>query len=125
MTTSFTPIKYEVTPEKDVIQCLLVCGSSLFLGLRNGKIIEWTEPGKIKRSFTSAQKNISMVTCLLQCGEILWSGSWEGSIELWSLTTGECIKTINDFPDFAVWSLCLWKQRVIAGCNSPFGLQLT
>jgi len=84
----------------DGVWSLLVCGSSLFIGLKNGDIVQWDQPGEVMNVLKG---HTHMVTCLLQCGDVLWSGSNDMTMRLWNIQTGECMQTIE--TESAVTSL--------------------
>lgn len=89
--------------------CMLVSGSSLFLGLNTGDIVEWQEPGEVRRTLNG---HTQRVLTIMQCGNVLWSGSRDNTIKQWDTHTGECINTIP--TDAAVYNLCEWKGHVIS-----------
>lgn len=91
----------------DCVWYLLTHGSSLFIGLFNGSIEEWTEPQKCKQIFSGHNGPIH---CLLVVGDILWSGSVDG-IKRWDISNGECITTIRTVN--SVFCFVEWKGHVI------------
>ena len=97
-------------PTSGMVSVSLVCGSSLFIGLNTGKILEWIEPGEITRTL---QGHAACVHCLLECGEMLWSGSDDHTIKVWNISTGESIKTIQTTSD--VTCLVQWKETIVSG----------
>jgi len=88
-------------------RCFATHGSSLFIGLQYGNIMDWNEPGKSLRIFAHDGE----ITCLLVCGDTLWSASLRSTINLWNIKTGECTKTIHEF----VFCLVQWKHVVFGG----------
>src|SRR5258705_11655644 len=71
---------------------LLVCNSSLFVGLFNGDIEEWNSAGEVERTLKGHSNS---VYCLLQCGDVLWSGSSDRTICLWNVPSGGRIKILK------------------------------
>ena len=94
----------------DIISVSLVCGSSLFIGLMSGNIVEWIEPEEIKRTL---QGHSDWINCLLECGEMLWSGSIDKTIIVWNISTGESISKIQTTS--SVICLVRWRETIISG----------
>lgn len=92
-----------------VVYVLLTVGNSLFIGLKNGIIEEWNNPGQRIRTYNG---HTFWIRCLLECEGKLWSVSYE-KITLWNVHTGECMKTVH--MESAVYCLCEWKGNIISG----------
>lgn len=87
---------------------LLECSSSLFIGIRNGDILEWENPGKIKQTFKGHTND---VLCLKSFGETLWSSSLDKTVRLWNFLRGECVKVIQTLS--IIEDLVQWKGQMV------------
>ncbi len=99
MSTSILPITYNANSG---VHSTLVSGSSLFLGLGNGDIEEWDEPGEVRRTLKG---HTNTVYSLLQCENVLWSSSFDKTIKWWNIHTGECINTIK--VNAQIFKMCM------------------
>src|SRR5436305_759247 len=111
---TFAPLaKFEILSKslkRVQVRCLLVVDSCLFIGLADGDIVEWSEGGELRRTFTA---HSSIVLSLLHCGDTLWSASADKTMKLWNLLSAQCTITIQ--TEGVVSSLVQWKECIISG----------
>src|SRR5258708_3959664 len=93
-----------------VSSLLSVSGSSsLFIGTKQGDILEWEQPGEVKRTLKG---HTNWVSCLLQCGDRLWSGSEDKTFRVWNIHTGECLNIVEEVE--AVYYLGEWRGDIVS-----------
>src|SRR5690349_8795640 len=64
-----------------------------FIGLANGTILEWKDPGEVRRVLNTTSHSQGIIA-LLQCGKCLWSAHESDTVKLWNINTGEYIKEL-------------------------------
>lgn len=94
----------------DVPHDILVHAESMFIGLHNGLILEWSAPGAVRKTFSGHQNWINSM--VLSQGT-LWSSSRDCTIRLWNVSNGECLEVIR-LPK-EVTSLVEWRGVVVSG----------
>lgn len=97
-----SPIEYNV----GAISAIVGSGSSLFLGLENGDIQEWEEPGEVRRTLRG---HTDCINDLLRCGNVLWSSSFDATTKQWDIRTGNCINTTRSDKV----TLFTWRGQVV------------
>lgn len=100
-------------PIRGDVWSLHVWNSSLFLGLRNGSIYQWSTPGEVEKTL---QGHTDIVTSLIDWKDVLWSGSKDETIRAWNLHTGRCFKVLH--AQYEVRGLVIWKNMMVSGGSS-------
>src|SRR5687768_1451656 len=89
------------------VSCIAANFYSLFLGLLDGDILEWIEPGIINRIFQGHTKCINLIGVN---EEHLWSADNSNVMKLWNISTGLCTDSIDTGEDCRL-VLCLVPWR--------------